>query len=143
MWSTQSEAPKWFYTSARQNLTSFLAVFPRNVTKEDEGYYHCEASNQKESIKSQPAFLLPAGTVCHLEKTNLFNVTFLSKLKQLFFSTPCFFHQMFSTGWCLRVFRVPYIQHIHLSWSIYHHSFVYMVSMVIYRSHDRSSTTLI
>ncbi|XP_035513860.1 roundabout homolog 3-like, partial [Morone saxatilis] len=32
----------------------------RNVTKEDEGSYHCEASNQKESIKSQPAFLLPA-----------------------------------------------------------------------------------
>ncbi|XP_044053215.1 titin [Siniperca chuatsi] len=32
----------------------------RNVTKEDEGSYHCEASNQEESIKSQPAFLLPA-----------------------------------------------------------------------------------
>ncbi|XP_071339664.1 protein sax-3 [Trachinotus anak] len=32
----------------------------RNVTKEDEGSYHCEASNQKETIKSQPAFLLPA-----------------------------------------------------------------------------------
>nr|XP_020453890.1 uncharacterized protein LOC109959113 isoform X2 [Monopterus albus] len=32
----------------------------RNVTKEDEGFYHCEASNQKETIKSQPAFLLPA-----------------------------------------------------------------------------------
>ncbi|XP_076585965.1 uncharacterized protein LOC143320324 isoform X2 [Chaetodon auriga] len=32
----------------------------RNVTKEDEGLYHCEASNQKESVKSQPAFLLPA-----------------------------------------------------------------------------------
>ncbi|XP_074495166.1 uncharacterized protein LOC141769707 isoform X3 [Sebastes fasciatus] len=36
----------------------------RNVTREDEGSYHCEASNQKESIKSEPAFLLPAGTVC-------------------------------------------------------------------------------
>ncbi|KAI3372616.1 hypothetical protein L3Q82_023080 [Scortum barcoo] len=32
----------------------------RNVSKEDEGLYHCEALNQKESIKSQPAFLLPA-----------------------------------------------------------------------------------
>ncbi|XP_078107418.1 protein sax-3 isoform X3 [Sander vitreus] len=32
----------------------------RNVTREDEGSYHCEASNQKESIKSQPAFLHPA-----------------------------------------------------------------------------------
>eukprot|EP00064_Thunnus_orientalis_P017078 superscaffoldBa00003532_g17155 len=31
-----------------------------NVTKEDEGFYHCEASNQKETVKSQPAFLLPA-----------------------------------------------------------------------------------
>ncbi|XP_032371349.1 uncharacterized protein LOC116689109 [Etheostoma spectabile] len=29
----------------------------RNVTREDEGSYHCEAFNQKESIKSQPAFL--------------------------------------------------------------------------------------
>ncbi|XP_030000392.1 flocculation protein FLO11 isoform X2 [Sphaeramia orbicularis] len=32
----------------------------RNVTKEDEGSYHCEASNQEETIKSQPGFLLPA-----------------------------------------------------------------------------------
>ncbi|XP_059192662.1 hemicentin-2 [Centropristis striata] len=32
----------------------------RNVTRQDEGSYHCEASNQNESIKSQPAFLLPA-----------------------------------------------------------------------------------
>ncbi|KAM4575822.1 uncharacterized protein PAE49_006192 isoform 3-T3 [Odontesthes bonariensis] len=32
----------------------------RNVTREDEGWYHCEASNEKETIKSQPAFLLPA-----------------------------------------------------------------------------------
>ncbi|KAK2901793.1 uncharacterized protein [Channa argus] len=32
----------------------------RNVSKEDEGIYHCEASNQKETIKSQTAFLLPA-----------------------------------------------------------------------------------
>nr|XP_043881548.1 peroxidasin homolog isoform X2 [Solea senegalensis]XP_043881549.1 peroxidasin homolog isoform X2 [Solea senegalensis] len=32
----------------------------RNVAKEDEGLYHCEASNQKETIKSQPAFLLVA-----------------------------------------------------------------------------------
>ncbi|XP_019127342.2 uncharacterized protein LOC109141459 [Larimichthys crocea] len=32
----------------------------RNVTKDDEGLYYCEASNQKESIKSQQAFLLPA-----------------------------------------------------------------------------------
>ncbi|XP_034547391.1 uncharacterized protein LOC117818562 [Notolabrus celidotus] len=32
----------------------------RNVTKEDEGLYHCEASNQEESIRSQTAFLLPA-----------------------------------------------------------------------------------
>ncbi|XP_054867126.1 mucin-2 [Amphiprion ocellaris] len=32
----------------------------RNVTKEDEGSYHCEASNQNETIKSYTAFLLPA-----------------------------------------------------------------------------------
>ncbi|XP_037834813.1 roundabout homolog 4-like, partial [Kryptolebias marmoratus] len=32
----------------------------RNVTNEDEGFYHCEASNQKETIRSQPALLLPA-----------------------------------------------------------------------------------
>ncbi|XP_051807178.1 hemicentin-1 [Acanthochromis polyacanthus] len=32
----------------------------RNVSKEDEGSYHCEASNQNETVKSQPAFLLPA-----------------------------------------------------------------------------------
>ncbi|CAJ1069317.1 uncharacterized protein LOC117818562 [Xyrichtys novacula] len=32
----------------------------RNVTKEDEGLYHCEASNQDELIRSQTAFLLPA-----------------------------------------------------------------------------------
>ncbi|CAK6959735.1 titin [Scomber scombrus] len=32
----------------------------RNVTKKDEGFYHCEASNQNETIKSQPAFLLLA-----------------------------------------------------------------------------------
>ncbi|XP_028269789.1 protein sax-3-like [Parambassis ranga] len=31
-----------------------------NVTKEEEGSYHCEASNQKETITSQAAFLLPA-----------------------------------------------------------------------------------
>ncbi|XP_030271966.1 hemicentin-2 isoform X1 [Sparus aurata] len=32
----------------------------RKVTKEDEGSYHCEASNHNESIKSESAFLLPA-----------------------------------------------------------------------------------
>ncbi|XP_061880475.1 hemicentin-1 isoform X1 [Entelurus aequoreus] len=32
----------------------------RNVSKEDEGFYRCEASNLKESIKSQAAFLLLA-----------------------------------------------------------------------------------
>ncbi|KAK5609422.1 hypothetical protein CRENBAI_009578 [Crenichthys baileyi] len=32
----------------------------RNVTKKDEGLYHCEASNQEETIKSQSAFLLLA-----------------------------------------------------------------------------------
>ncbi|MEQ2170988.1 hypothetical protein GOODEAATRI_006079, partial [Goodea atripinnis] len=31
-----------------------------NVTKKDEGLYHCEASNQEETIKSQSAFLLLA-----------------------------------------------------------------------------------
>lgn len=40
--------------------TVFVAVF-RNVTKEDEGWYHCEAFNQEESVKSHPAFLLSAG----------------------------------------------------------------------------------
>lgn len=33
-----------------------------NVTKEDEGWYHCEAFNEDELIKSEPAFLLLAGT---------------------------------------------------------------------------------
>ncbi|XP_068166222.1 contactin-5-like [Antennarius striatus] len=32
----------------------------RNLTREDEGFYHCEASNQKETIKSLSAYLLPA-----------------------------------------------------------------------------------
>ncbi|XP_074525766.1 peroxidasin homolog [Halichoeres trimaculatus] len=32
----------------------------RNVTREDEGSYHCEAFNQKESIRSRTGFLLPA-----------------------------------------------------------------------------------
>ncbi|XP_054629325.1 uncharacterized protein LOC129179722 isoform X2 [Dunckerocampus dactyliophorus] len=32
----------------------------RNVSKEDEGFYRCEASNPKETIKSQAAFLLLA-----------------------------------------------------------------------------------
>ncbi|XP_029296203.1 hemicentin-2-like [Cottoperca gobio] len=32
----------------------------RNVSREYEGSYHCEASNHNESIRSQPAFLLPA-----------------------------------------------------------------------------------
>ncbi|TNN60187.1 Hemicentin-1 [Liparis tanakae] len=32
----------------------------RNVTREDEGWYHCEVSNQREATTSQPAFLLPA-----------------------------------------------------------------------------------
>uniref|UniRef100_A0A8D3CT83 Ig-like domain-containing protein n=1 Tax=Scophthalmus maximus TaxID=52904 RepID=A0A8D3CT83_SCOMX len=32
----------------------------RNVTREDMGSYHCEASNREETVKSQPAFLLPA-----------------------------------------------------------------------------------
>ncbi|XP_023199095.1 roundabout homolog 2-like [Xiphophorus maculatus] len=32
----------------------------RNVTKQDEGWYHCEASIQEETIKSQSAFLLLA-----------------------------------------------------------------------------------
>ncbi|XP_062418509.1 roundabout homolog 1 isoform X2 [Pungitius pungitius] len=32
----------------------------RNVTRVDEGSYHCEASNQRESITSEAAFLLPA-----------------------------------------------------------------------------------
>ncbi|KAI9513777.1 hypothetical protein NQZ68_039441 [Dissostichus eleginoides] len=31
-----------------------------NVTREHEGSYHCEVSNHKETIKSQPAFLLTA-----------------------------------------------------------------------------------
>ncbi|KAM3611520.1 uncharacterized protein V6R79_019985 [Siganus canaliculatus] len=32
----------------------------RNVTKEEGGLYHCEASNQRETAKSHTAFLLPA-----------------------------------------------------------------------------------
>ena len=39
----------------------------RNVTQEDEGSYHCEASNQNETIKSQPALLLPAGKVFNIK----------------------------------------------------------------------------
>lgn len=37
-------------------------LFFSNVTKGDEGWYHCEAFNQNELIKSEPAFLLLAGT---------------------------------------------------------------------------------
>lgn len=48
------------------NLNSNF-LFSRNVTRVDEGSYHCEASNQRESIKSEPAFLLPAGTVFDLD----------------------------------------------------------------------------
>lgn len=39
----------------------FCGYVFRNVSKEDEGWYQCEASNQEESIKSHPAYLLPAG----------------------------------------------------------------------------------
>lgn len=35
------------------------------MTKDDEGWYHCEAFNQKESIKSHPAFLLSAGNTSY------------------------------------------------------------------------------
>lgn len=39
-------------------------VFPhRRVLSEDEGFYFCEASNGMEKVISQPAYLLPAGTV--------------------------------------------------------------------------------
>lgn len=47
----------------------FVFILSRNVSKEHEGSYHCEASNQKETIRSQPAFLLPAGIV----NSELFN----------------------------------------------------------------------
>lgn len=44
----------------------------RNVTKEVEGWYHCEASNQKESVTSQSALLLLAGTEqLHLHVTQI------------------------------------------------------------------------
>ncbi|XP_034025483.1 hemicentin-2-like [Thalassophryne amazonica] len=36
-----------------------LLIF-RNVTKGDEGSYHCEASKQKEAVRSQAGFLIPA-----------------------------------------------------------------------------------
>ncbi|XP_017546472.2 contactin-2 [Pygocentrus nattereri] len=36
-----------------------LLVFER-VLPEDEGFYHCEANNEKERLRSQPAYLLPA-----------------------------------------------------------------------------------
>ncbi|XP_041642845.1 uncharacterized protein LOC121509488 [Cheilinus undulatus] len=58
----------WFKDGSllTNSLTSFnlqnngqLLTF-RNVTKADEGLYHCEASNEKESVRSQTAFLLPA-----------------------------------------------------------------------------------
>ncbi|XP_024130418.1 flocculation protein FLO11 [Oryzias melastigma] len=32
----------------------------RNVTQKDEGFYHCEASDQNQTVQSEPAFLLPA-----------------------------------------------------------------------------------
>lgn len=34
----------------------------RRVLREDEGFYYCEADNNKERLRSQPAYLLPAGT---------------------------------------------------------------------------------
>uniref|UniRef100_A0A8B9HSP9 Ig-like domain-containing protein n=1 Tax=Astyanax mexicanus TaxID=7994 RepID=A0A8B9HSP9_ASTMX len=36
-----------------------LLVFER-VLPEDEGFYHCEANNEKERLRSRPAYLLPA-----------------------------------------------------------------------------------
>ncbi|XP_042150824.1 uncharacterized protein LOC112263112 isoform X2 [Oncorhynchus tshawytscha] len=36
-----------------------LLVF-KNVSEEDEGSYHCEARNEREIVRSQPAYLLPA-----------------------------------------------------------------------------------
>ncbi|KAK6306587.1 hypothetical protein J4Q44_G00235120 [Coregonus suidteri] len=36
-----------------------LLVF-KNVSEEDEGSYHCEARNERETVRSQPAYLLPA-----------------------------------------------------------------------------------
>lgn len=44
-----------------KGLGLFCGYVFRNVSKEDEGWYQCEASNQEESIKSHPAYLLPAG----------------------------------------------------------------------------------
>ncbi|XP_023814100.2 uncharacterized protein LOC105354687 [Oryzias latipes] len=45
----------------------------RNVTREDEGFYHCEASNQNQTVQSEPAFLLPAemGWTFVQEPTNM------------------------------------------------------------------------
>lgn len=34
----------------------------RRVLPEDEGFYYCEADNDNERLRSQPAYLLPAGT---------------------------------------------------------------------------------
>lgn len=57
---SQREPQGGFWSVRIQSNSVF--VFLRNVSKEDEGWYHCEASNQDETIRSQPAFLLPAGT---------------------------------------------------------------------------------
>ncbi|KAG7481546.1 hypothetical protein MATL_G00068150 [Megalops atlanticus] len=35
-------------------------LFIKNVSEEDEGFYYCVAKNERNTVRSQPAFLLPA-----------------------------------------------------------------------------------
>lgn len=59
-WKTIKTIVLFFSLTYYESIFYFL--FFSNVTKEDEGWYHCEAFNQNELIKSEPAFLLLAGT---------------------------------------------------------------------------------
>ena len=43
------------------HVVLWCLVALRNVSEEHEGTYHCEAQNEGEAVKSQPALLLPAG----------------------------------------------------------------------------------
>lgn len=44
------------------NVKMQFHISHRRVLPEDEGFYYCEADNDKERLRSQPAYLLPAGT---------------------------------------------------------------------------------
>lgn len=45
-----------------------FCISHRRVLPEDEGFYYCEADNDKERLRSQAAYLLPAGTIMSSSK---------------------------------------------------------------------------